>query len=315
MGSRLHTRIVREQLVATHAPASTPTSWIDAPKDHKLGLSNGKPVCLNAKGKQLAAVPPWMKDEPVFEQLQALTAWLDEHAIQCLHTVEHWMLRSLIIPREVIIKTWPDESWRAALQNMVIASANAGGKIDLDQVGLLRGVDDKRGLGVVDLDGESKWLKSAAIAVPHPILIKELDDLRELAGDLKADQPIEQLYRPVYQPTKEQVTLTSIRDYEGGVFEQLNFALGVCRRLGYPVRGGYATCKVWEGANPLEARYYVGGEYPEAETETGELIFVNKSQQAVTIRDVGPVTFSEGVRMASAIYAKRKVEKQESTES
>ncbi|MGV3483045.1 MAG: DUF4132 domain-containing protein [Planctomycetaceae bacterium] len=297
------------------ANASTATSWIEAPKDHKLGLNNGKLVCLNAKGKPLAAIPPWLKDEPIYEQLQALTAWLDEHALQCLHAVEYWMLRSLVIPREVIVKTWVDTAWRAALENMVIASATATGKVDLEHVGLLRDVDVSRGLGIVDVDGESKWLKGAGVAVLHPILIKELDDLRELASDLHAQQPIEQLYRPVYQPTKEQSMLTSIRDFEGGVFEQLNFALGACRRLGYPVRGGYATCKVWEGDHPLEARYYIGGEYPEAETETGELIFVNKRQQAVTIRDVGPVTFSEGVRMASAIYAKRKVEKQEAADS
>lgn len=301
--------------MVTQSPPSSPSSWIDAPKEHKLGLDNGKIVCLNAKGKQLASVPSWIKEEPAFEQLQALTAWLDEHSVQCLHTIEHWMLRSLIIPREVILNIWPDTAWRAGLENMVIAAANAVGKIDMDHVGFLRDVDAKRGLGIVDLDGESKWLKSVAIAVPHPILIKDLDDLRELAGDLHAQQPIEQLYRPVYQPTKEQWELTSIREYAGGIFEQLNFALGVCRRLGYPVRGGYATCKVWEGVEPLEARYYVGGEYPEAETETGELIFVNKEQQAVAIREVGPVTFSEGVRMADAIYAKRKVEKQEATES
>jgi len=307
--------VARKQFVVTHVPAVSPTSWIDAPKDHKLGLSDGKIVCLNAKGKQLATVPPWLKDELIFEQLQALTTWLDEHATECLHTVERWMLRSLILPRDAIVTTWPDVAWRSALENMVIAAADKNGKIDFDRVGLLRDVDPKRGLGIVDLDGESKWLKSTAIAVPHPILINELDDLRELAGDLGANQPIEQLYRPVYQPTKDQIPLTSIRDYAGGIFEQLNFALGVCRRLGYPVRGGYATCKVWEGDNPLEARYYVGAEYPEAETETGELIFVNKNQQAIAMRDVGPVTFSEGVRMASAIYAKRKVEKQESSES
>ena len=151
----------------------------------------------------MAAVPPWLKEEPVFEQLQALTTWLGEHAAECLHTVEHWMLRSLNLPRETIIKTWPDKAWRSALENMVIAAADKSGKIDFDQVGLLRNFDPKRGLGIVDLDGESKWLKIASIAVPHPILIKELNDLREPVGDLGAQQPIEQLYRPVYQPTKK----------------------------------------------------------------------------------------------------------------
>jgi hypothetical protein len=60
----------------------------------------------------------------------------------------------------------------------------------------------------------------------------------------------------------------------------------------------------------LEARYYVGAESPEAETETGELIFVGPDQSAVPLGRAGQVTFSEGMRMAAAIYAKRKVEEQ-----
>lgn len=288
--------------------AQMAVAWLDAPKEYKIGLREGKLVCQNPKGKELATLPPWLKEDAIAEQLQALSNWLDEHAVECLHTVERWMLRSLAVPREVIAEVWADPDWRAALENMVIAPADADGNPELEQVGLLRDSDPKRGLGIVDLDGESKWLKSALIMVPHPILIGDLDDLRELAGDLNIQQKIEQLYRPVYQPTKEQLELKSVRDYENGKFEQLNFALGTCRRLGYPVRGGYATCKVWEGAAPLEARYYVGGEYPEAESYTGELIFVDHKQEAVTIGAVGRVTFSEGVRMASAIYAKRKVE-------
>lgn len=290
-------------------------SWLDAPRDYKIGLHRGKLVCQNPKGKQLSSLPKWLKDDPLADQLQALAAWLDEHAMECLHTVEHWMLRSLVIPRDVLSAVWPDPDWRQALENTVIAPADAKGTVDLDRAGLLRDADPRRGLGVVDVDGETQWLKSESIAIPHPILIGELDDLRELAGDLGIEQKIEQLYRPVFHPTEKQLPLKAIKDYAGGVFEQLNFALGVCRRLGYPVRGGYATCRVWEGESPLEARFYVGGEYPEAETETGELIFVNANQQAVNVNDVGPVTFSEGMRMASAIYAKRKVEKKEGDEA
>jgi Domain of unknown function (DUF4132) len=289
--------------------------WLDAPQNYKIGLCAGKLVCQNPKGKTLASLPAWLKDEPIADQLIALSTWLDDHSLECLHTVEHWMLRSLIVPREVIAEVWPDPAWRAALENMLVAPADAKETLDLENVVLLRDADAKRGLGGVDSDGETKWLKSAGIAVPHPILISGLDELRELAGDLNVQQQIEQLYRPIFQPTEKQLALTSIRDYEGGVFEQFNFALGVCRRLGYPVRGGYATCKVWEGVNPLEARFYVGGEYPEAETETGDLIFVDANQRAVPVREVGPVTFSEGVRMAAAIYAKRKVEKQEEVTS
>lgn len=285
--------------------------WLDAPRDYKIGLHEGKIVCKNPKGNLLASLPPWLKDEEVTEQLQALVAWLEEHRMECMHTVERWMLRSLIIPADILPPLWNDLDWRNSLENMIIAPASKSGQIDLEKTGFLKQIDSKKGLGVIDVDGESQWLKPNQIAIPHPILIGELDGLRELASDLGIKQEIEQLYRPIHKPTTDQLPLKSIRDYEGGAFDQLNFALGVCRRLGYPVRGGYAVCRIWEGTNPLEARYYVGAEAPDSPTETGELIFLNAKQQATRIDEVGPVTFSEGVRMASAIYAKRKVEKQE----
>lgn len=285
-------------------------SWLPAERDYAIALRQGKLICRNPKGKILASMPSWLKETELAQQLAAMSDWLDEHALECLHTVERWMLRSLVVPCQVLHEVWPDPDWRTAVENVVIAPANSNGEPDLEKMGLLKDIDPKKGLGVIDLDGESQWLKQPLVAFPHPILIGDLDDLRELANDLDLQQPVEQLYRPVFQLSDQQRELRAVGDYAGGKFEQLNFALGVCRRLGYPVRGGYATCRVWEGDAPLEARYYVGGEYPEAETETGELLFVGSDQRAVALSHVGPVTFSEGMRMAAAIYAKRKVEEQ-----
>lgn len=59
----------------------------------------------------------------------------------------------------------------------------------------------------------------------------------------------------------------------------------------------------------MEARYWIGSDYPEAETFTGDLIFTDAKERTLPISDVGPVTFSEGMRMAAAIYAKRVIEK------
>ncbi len=286
-------------------------AWLPAPRDYAVGLQEGKLVCRNPKGKLLTAVPAWLKDEEVADRLLALSQWLEEHRLECRHTVERWMLRSLVVPRELAAEVWADPDWRDLLQNLVVVPADARGKADFAAAGLLRDIDAKSRLGIVDRDGESQWLKAPAFAVPHPILIPDLKELRELASDLGVQQTIDQLYRPVYGPTAEQKKLKAIGDFAGGMFEQLNFALGLCRRLGYPVRGGYATCRIWEGESVLEGRYYIGDEYPEAETWTGELIFVDTEQQPVRIGEVGPVTFSEGMQMAAAIYAKRKVEKSE----
>lgn len=142
-------------------------AWIEAPRDYAVGLQDGKLVCQNPQGKLLTAVPSWLKDEELADQLVALAQWLEEHQLECQHTVERWMLRSLIVPRAVAAEVWADPDWRHALQNMVEAQADARGKVDYAAAGLLREADAKRGLGIVDRDGESQWLKSPAFAVPQ----------------------------------------------------------------------------------------------------------------------------------------------------
>jgi hypothetical protein len=291
--------------------AAAKIPWLDADKKYALGIEAGKMVCRNPAGKRLASVPKEMKESELGEQLTALCEWLADHRTECLRRVETWMLRSLPVPSDVVRALWPDPDWSDMLRNLVIVPADAQGKPDSARTGLLRDVDPKKGVGVVDRDGETQWVAAAQILIPHPILIDGLDHLREIAADMGFSQAIEQLFRPVFAATSEQKEQSRIADFSNGRFDQLNFASSLCRRLGYPVRGGYACSKVWENAKPVEARYWIGDEYPEAETYTGELIFVDSDQKPQKIADVGRVTFSEGLRMATQIYAKRKVEKQE----
>lgn len=306
------------KIVAPANPPSEPSApeipWLDAGQKYALGIEAGKLVCRNSAGKKLASVPKELKESELAEQLTALCEWLTGHRTECLHRVEMWMLRSLPMPCDVVRAVWPDPDWADMLRNLVVTPVDAEGKANAMQTGLLRNVDPKKGIGVVDRDGETQWLAAKQILIPHPILIDGLEELREIAADLGFSQAIEQLFRPTFTATQEQKELSRITDYSNGKFEQLNFVSSLCRRLGYPVRGGYACSKIWENARPIEARYWIGAEYPEAETYTGELIFVDSDQKPLKIAEVGRVTFSEGVRMASQIYAKRKVEKEEGDE-
>jgi hypothetical protein len=306
---------IQDTAAAPTQPASASPAddipWLDADKNYALGVADGKLVCRNPGGKRLSSVPKDLKESALAEQLAAMCEWLADHRTECLRRVETWMLRSLPVPCDVVRAVWPDPDWRDMLRNLVVAPVDAKGNTDATRTGLLRDVDAKKGVGVVDRDGETKWLAAAQVLIPHPILIDGLDELREIAADMEFTQAIEQLFRPVFAPSDAQTELTRIADFSNGKFEQLNFAGSLCRRLGYPVRGGYACTKVWENARPIEARYWIGDEYPEAETYTGDLIFVNESQEPQKIDTVGRVTFSEGMRMATQIFAKRKVEKQE----
>ncbi len=250
-------------------PDNHPTEephWLDAENGYRLALDDGKLACLNAKGKRLKSVPKKVKDGDLGQQLLALKDFLDEHRRECLQTVETWMLRSLPLPRRVLGSVWPDPAWRSMLENAVVGTADGGG----EACGFLRDVRADRGVGVVDPDGETLWLDAESLAIPHPILLADVDDFRELATELGFEQGLQQLFREVhaladFEPDAE---ATAVRRFSRGKFEQLNHVLGLCRRLGYRTSGGFAVCRVWEGGSVVEARYWIGADYPEGETWT-----------------------------------------------
>lgn len=284
--------------------------WIDAGKGYALGLDDGKLVARNDKGKRLSSVPKELKDGELADQLEALRDWLGEHARECATTVEQWMLRSLPVPRAVLQQVWDDPAWRTPLDNAVVVAVAPDGGHDHAKAGLLRGVDPKKGVGVVDLDGETTWLAVDRVAIPHPILIRELDGWRELVTQLGVTQGISQLHRETHVKPAS-LGGTSVDEFEDGKFAMLMHAIGKARSLGYKVSGGYATCKVWDKGGVCEARYWIGADSPDAETYTGQLSWVDDRDRGLPVSAVGAVSFSEGMRMASAIYAARVVDKQE----
>jgi hypothetical protein len=298
----------------TKAPPKTKDDadlcWVSADKDYKIALENGKLVCQNPKGSRLASVPKWLKDGEAAQQLTGLKEWLAQHEGECRETLELWMLRSLPVARTVLVSIWPDPAWSGLLKNLVVCAVK-GSEIDQEESGFLRDVDAKKGVGIVDLDGETQWIKSESVALPHPILLADLNDFRELSVELGFDQALDQLFRQTWKPDAEQLEKSSIQEFSGGKFEMLTHVMGLCRRLGYRVKGGSATCPVWENGKLIEARYWIGADSPDYETYTGELLFTDERERSVPIKEVGPVAFSEGMRMASAIYAKRVVKKED----
>jgi hypothetical protein len=143
--------------------------------------------------------------------------------------------------------------------------------------------------------------------IPHPVLLDEIDDLRGLAVEIGVTQGLSQLFRETFdvKPAGNEID-----QFANGQFALLSQAIGVAKRLGYRVAGGAAVCRVLERGKLVEARYDIGDGDPMYETETGALAWVDDKQRAIAVADVPPVAFSEGMRMASMIYAKRKIEKE-----
>jgi hypothetical protein len=276
--------------------------WLDAASGYQVRLAeNGKIQCRNGKGKLLSSTPASIKDDPQVVQLRQLAEWLTRHEAECLSAVDGWMVRSLPVPTALLTEVWADAAWAAALRDLVVTAG--------EETGFLRDVDAEKGLGVVTLDGDTVRMRPEVVSIPHPVLLADLEELREFGAELGVEQKAQQLFRQTFaRPEVFPAGRNSVDEYSGGKFEQLNHALGRCRTLGYPVRGGDAVYSAFEDGRVVEARYWIGSDYPEGETWTGELRWALEDGTTVPLSDVGPVAWSEGMRMASAIHAGRVVE-------
>jgi hypothetical protein len=184
------------------------------------------------------------------------------------------------------------------------------GQIDREAGGFFRGVDPAKGIGVVDRGGETAWLAAELVMIPHPVLLDEVDDLRGLAVEIGVTQGLSQLFRETFVvPAVAPADPMEVTSYANGKFGMLSQVIGLAKRLGYRVAGGAAVCRVLERGRFVEARYDIGDGDPMWETETGALAWVDDKQRPIAVIDVPPVAYSEGMRMASMIYAKRKLEK------
>lgn len=287
--------------------------WVEAEGGYALGLDGERLVCRNSKGTVLKSVPSKVRKGQVALELLEVRDWLKEHRAECREQVERWLLRSLPVPRAVVQAIWPDPAWRSVLRYLVVA-AYRDGQRDPDRVGLLLDVDAERGCGIVTLDGETEWIAADELALPHPILLEDLEDFRELCGELGYEQGFDQLYRETFtrSASEEKGEATRRDDFGGGKFEEQRFAIGRARSRGFRVSGGYAVCPVHEEGRNVLAQFWIGVADPYEEAVTGELTWTDEDDQAIPISALGPVAFSEGMRMASVIHAGRKLESEES---
>jgi len=274
--------------------------WLDAASGYQVRLGDGGRVqARNAKGKVLSAVPASIKDDPRVVQLRQLSEWLARHEAECLSAVDGWLVRSLPVPRALITEVWADEAWASALRDLVVVADG--------EAGFLRDADPGRGLGVVTLDGDTVRLRPEVVSIPHPVLLEDLAELREFGAELGVEQKVQQLFRQTFARVPHPVGKSSVEDFSGGRFAEVAHVVGRCRSLGYPVRGGEAVYSAFEGGRVVEARYWIGADYPEGEAWTGGLRWSLEDGTALPLSDVGPVAWSEGMRMASAIHAGRVV--------
>jgi hypothetical protein len=283
--------------------------WLSAGDGYEIALVEGRVAARatagRAAGRQLKSLPKALREHPEVDRLRRFAEWLDRHATTCLAQVDTWMVSSLPVPTGLLARVWPDEAWQSALLDLVVVGD------DPDEVGFLRDATDSGELRVVNLDGETVRLSPRTVTLPHPVLLEDLDDLREFAAELGVVQGVEQIHRATWaKPADADLTekATEVREFAGGKFASRFGLAARATSLGYRVSGGYATHRVRDAGGTSEAAVWIGEPYWDGELETGGLTWHDPDGRSLPLREVSPVAWSEGMRMAAALYAGRSVE-------
>ncbi|NUR26714.1 MAG: DUF4132 domain-containing protein [Catenulispora sp.] len=288
-------------------------AWLAAGDGYEVALVQGRVAARatagRSAGRQLKTLPKALRDDPEVDRLRRLAEWLDRHAAGCVAQVDAWMVSSLPVPTALLARVWPDEAWQTALRDLVVVGAGA------DDVGFLRGVTDGGELRVVNLDGETVRLSSPTVTLPHPVLLDDLDELREFAAELGVEQRVEQVYRATWRKPAEEANGKAgraghayVTEFSGGRYPSRFVLAARATSLGYRVSGGYATCRVRDDGRLVEASVWIGEPYWDEDSATGALTWNDEDGSALRQADIGAVAWSEGMRMAAALYAGRVIE-------
>lgn len=275
---------------------STTLHWIPATRGHELALDRTTLRCRETGGRVLSSVPRAVRGSRVGAELSELRERLVRHEAECRSAVEAWLLAGVPVPAALLARVWPDPGWRSCLEHLVAA---VGG-----QSGLLTEVGEQGRAGLTALDGSMLAPAVGPVTLPHPILLEDIEQWRKLSDSLGAVQGVPQLDRRIHhRPAGIDLQAAGIDDYAGARFKELRHGTARAAENGFVMRGGFAVLRVAGDDRVVQARYWLGADDPGLPATTGRLLWIDAAERPVPLGAVGPVAWSEGVRMAELIHS------------
>lgn len=284
-----------------------PLVWVPAVGGHELALDGTTLTCRNSSGRVLKSIPRAVRASPVGEKLSELRDRLLRHEAECRAAVESWLLAGVPIPAALLARVWPDPGWRSCLRHLVVI-------VD-GRAGVLTEVSEEGRTRLTDKDGTPHTPPVGPVTVPHPALLPDVAAWQSALDAEQIAQEIGQLAREVHhRPAGTDPGATAVDDYAGGHFEELRYATARAAQHGFVMRGGFAVVRTVDGGADrgaaVQARYWLGADDPGLPTRTGPLMWVDDAERPVPLGEIGPVAWSEGVRMAALIYGGRQIHDQ-----
>ncbi len=263
-----------------------PGVWLPTGNGYELIFDGERVDARRIGGNPLRYVPSEVEDTPVGRRFRWLSDGYRRHRRDCWYTVEAWMSGGHPLSAELLAVLWHDRCWRESLTDTFVTGPDGGR-------GFLRGVDAE-GVHLLGTDGRDVTAGWTEVVIPHPVLLDDLDELRETASRLGIRQFLSQLGRDVHRrpPAPEGDAVTAYADL---AFPRLSRAWPRPGRE--RVVGGYIVLDLVSEGEPVQARYWIGAGKHNAPTVTGHLIWVGAGERILPLSEVDAVAWSEGVRM------------------
>lgn len=284
---------------STTSPTTGP--WIEVPTGHAIRLHEGEIQCRNAKGKVLATVPPAVKRTDEHERLALLAHSLAAHRRQQRQAVETWMLRGAAVPAALLAALWADPDAREALEGVLLqehASARTGLLVDVQGGRLV----------LAGTDGARTAVAEGSVTVAHPALVEDVDRWRVALAEQGVVQRADQLARTVFRagqvswlrPAEDGPEGPYVLVYAAGPAAYRDYArrMAALLPLDAELSPGRIAVRVREGGRTVVARLEIDGDSPENPSYTDRLAWFDESGRRLTFEEIGPLAWSEGVRLA-----------------
>ncbi|WP_432099028.1 DUF4132 domain-containing protein [Streptomyces sp. WAC 04229] len=283
--------------------------WLAAGDEYEVALVEGRVVARSAvakspdgrEGKRERSLPEEIRDRPEVLELQRFAEWLDRHAADCAAQVDRWMVSSLPVPAGLLGRVWPDEAWRAALRDIVVVGDHP------DETGFLRDAAESGELRLVGPDGATVRLKPRTVTMPHPVLLPRLEELRRFAAESGVVQGVEQIHRRTWtRPSGSGTTAHNVTEFAGAEYRSWFHLSSRATSLGYQISGSSVVDRIRDAGRIVTASVGMSDPFTEEKAWTGGLAWsVEDGRRYLPLAEIGPVAWSEGMRMAAALHAGR----------
>ncbi|MEU6455679.1 DUF4132 domain-containing protein [Streptomyces sp. NPDC047065] len=286
--------------------------WLAVGDEYEVALVEGRVVARSVvakspggrEGKRERSLPEGIRDRPEVLELQRFAEWLDRHAADCAALVDRWMVSSLPVPTGLLGRVWPDEAWRAALRDIVVVGDHP------DETGFLRDAAESGELRLVGPDGATVRLAPRTVTMPHPVLLPRLEELRRFAAESGVVQGVEQIHRHTWRRPGGSGTTAAhtVTEFAGAEYRSWFHLSARATSLGYQISGSSVVDRIRDAGRVVTASVGMSDPFTEEKAWTGGLAWsVEDGRRYLPLAEIGPVAWSEGMRMAAALHAGRTV--------